>query len=103
MFNDKYAHRASGSKTMRSAYEKLAKSLIKTYKPQSILEIGSNDGCFIKHFKKINNIGVELCKNLADITSRMKIKPILIFGQKNFQKKSSIKMDFSISYILLIL
>ncbi len=87
MFNDKYAHRASASKTMRSAYEKLAKSLIKTYKPQSILEIGSNDGCFIKHFKKINNIGVEPCKNLADITSRMRIKTYPNFWTKKLSKK----------------
>ena len=29
MFNDKYAHRASASETMRSAYSKLAKSIKK--------------------------------------------------------------------------
>ena len=87
MFNNKYAHRASASKTMRSAYEKLAKSLIKTYNPQSILEIGSNDGCFIKHFKKINNIGVEPCKNLADITAKMRIKTYPNFWTKKLSKK----------------
>ena len=43
MFNDKYAHRASASKTMCSAYSRLAKSIKKKYKPKSILEIGSND------------------------------------------------------------
>ena len=87
MFNNKYAHRASASKTMRSAYEKLAKSLIKTYKPQSVLEIGSNDGCFIKHFKKIKNIGVEPCKNLADITTKIKIKTYPNFWTKKLAKK----------------
>ena len=65
MFNDKYAHRASASETMRSAYSKLAKSIKKKYKPKSILEIGSNDGVFIRHFMKIKSVGVEPCKNLA--------------------------------------
>ncbi len=74
MFNNKYAHRASASVTMRHAYEDLAKKIKKKFKPKSILEIGSNDGVFIKHFSKIKNIGVEPCKNLANITSKMKIK-----------------------------
>ena len=74
MFNEKYAHRASASKTMQLAYAKLARLIKKKYKPKSILEIGSNDGVFIKHFKDINNLGVEPCKNLAQITKKMGIK-----------------------------
>ena len=74
MFNDKYAHRASASKTMQKAYKNLAYKIKKKFKPKSILEIGSNDGVFIKYFSNINNVGVEPCKNLADLTSKMKIK-----------------------------
>ena len=74
MFNEKYAHRASGSKTMSLAYSDLAKSIKNKFKPKSILEIGSNDGVFIKHFKKIKNLGVEPCKNLARITTKIGIK-----------------------------
>ena len=74
MFNDKYAHRASASITMQKAYRNLANKIKKKFKPKSILEIGSNDGVFIKYFSNINNIGVEPCKNLADLTSKMKIK-----------------------------
>ena len=87
MFNDKYAHRASASKTMRLAYSKLAKLIIRKYKPKSILEIGSNDGVFIKHFKKINNIGVEPCKNLARITNKMKIKTYDEFWTMRLSRK----------------
>jgi len=87
MFNDKYAHRASASKTMRLAYSKLAKSIEKKFKPKSILEIGSNDGVFIKHFNKINNIGVEPCKNLARITNKMKIKTYDEFWNMSLSKK----------------
>ena len=74
MFNKKYAHRASESKTMSLAYSDLAKSIKNKFKPKSILEIGSNDGVFIKHFKKIKNLGVEPCKNLARITAKIGIK-----------------------------
>ena len=74
MFNEKYAHRASASKTMQIAYKKLATKLKKKFKPTSVLEIGSNDGVFIKHFQKVKNVGVEPCKNLAEITNKMKIK-----------------------------
>ena len=74
MFNDKYAHRASASITMQKAYKHLAYKIKKKFKPKSILEIGSNDGVFIKYFSNINNVGVEPCKNLADLTSKMKIK-----------------------------
>jgi len=74
MFNKKYAHRASASITMRKAYKILAQKIKNKFNPKSILEIGSNDGVFLKHFSKANNIGVEPCKNLADITNKMKIK-----------------------------
>ena len=74
MFNDKYAHRASASITMQKAYRNLANKIKKKFKPKSILEIGSNDGVFIKYFSNINNVGVEPCKNLADLTSKMKIE-----------------------------
>ena len=74
MFNEKYAHRASASLTMRVAYKNLANKIKKKFNPKSILEIGSNDGVFIKHFGGIKNIGVEPCKNLAVITNKLKIK-----------------------------
>ena len=52
MFNDKYAHRASESKTMREAFKNTARRLFKRFKPKQIMEIGSNDGVFLKNFDK---------------------------------------------------
>ena len=74
MFNENYAHRASMSKTMKKAYKELSNSIKKKFNPNSILEIGSNDGVFLKNFNENIVIGVEPCKNLADITNSMKIK-----------------------------
>ena len=87
MFNERYAHRASASKTMSLAYSKLAKSIKKRFKPKSILEIGSNDGVFIKHFKKIKNLGVEPCKNLASITKQAGLKTYDEFWTQKIAKK----------------
>jgi len=70
-YTDKYAHRASESKTMRLAFKKIAKKLFKRFKPKKIMEIGSNDGIFLKNFDKNSVIAIEPCKNLATITKKL--------------------------------
>ena len=57
-----YAHRASQSKTMNLSFKKIAVTLKKKYKPKFSLEIGSNDGVFLKNFNKKRII--ETNKNL---------------------------------------
>jgi hypothetical protein len=74
MFNEVYAHRASMSETMRNSFKKVAESLVKEFKPMKVLEIGSNDGVFIRNFSKEAIVAIEPCKNLADITSAMGYK-----------------------------
>ena len=69
MFNDKYPYRSSMSKTMRVHLKKLS-NIIKKNKPKKILEIGSNDGCFIKNFEKNKTIGIEPCANVEKITKK---------------------------------
>ena len=62
-YTDKYAHRASQSLTMRESFKKIAKKLKLRFKPNSSMEIGSNDGVFIKNFKKKrNNCSRAVCK-----------------------------------------
>ena len=70
MFTNKYPYRSSLSKTMQNSFHKLSKEISKSFKPNMILEIGSNDGALISHFKKQNVIGVEPCSNLAKITKK---------------------------------
>tara|TARA_Y100001958_G_scaffold79235_1_gene53477 strand:- start:344 stop:1537 length:1194 start_codon:yes stop_codon:yes gene_type:complete len=70
-YTDKYAHRASESKTMRLAFKEIAKKLFKRFRPKKIMEIGSNDGIFLKNFKKKTVIAIEPCKNLAKITKKL--------------------------------
>ena len=69
-YTDKYAHRASESTTMRNAFSKIAQKLKKRFVPKIVMEIGSNDGVFIRNFNKKKVIAVEPCKNLADLTKK---------------------------------
>ena len=69
-YTDKYAHRASESKTMRNAFAQIANTLETKYSPDVIMEIGSNDGVFIRNFNKKKVIAVEPCKNLARLTEK---------------------------------
>jgi len=85
-YTDQYAHRASESKTMKKAFKLIAEKLKKKYKPKIVVEIGSNDGVFIKNFSKKQVIAVEPCKNLADITKK-KFKTYPNFWDKKLAKK----------------
>ena len=69
-YTDTYAHRASQSKTMNLSFKKIAEKLKKRFKPNLSLEIGSNDGVFIKNFSKEKIVAVEPCLNLAKITNK---------------------------------
>ena len=85
-YTDQYAHRASESKTMRDAFKKTAHKLKKKFSPKLVMEIGSNDGVFIKNFSKRKVIAVEPCKNLADLTKKY-FKTYSNFWNKSLAKK----------------
>ena len=55
MFNDKYPYKSSESFTMKNSFWKLSKKIKKKFKPRNLLEIGSNDGAFLKNFSKKKN------------------------------------------------
>ncbi len=102
-YTDKYAHRASESKTMRLAFKKIAKKLFKRFRPKKIMELGSNDGVFLKNFNKNSVIAVEPCKNLAKITKKL-FKTYdefwnLKLANKLIKKKGEIDLIFSANTI----
>ena len=85
-YTNKYAHRASESRTMRDAFKHTANKLKKKFSPALTLEIGSNDGVFIKNFNKKDVIAVEPCKNLAKLTKK-KFKTYPNFWNTTLAKK----------------
>ena len=74
MFNDNYAYRGSMSKTMVKHFAKFSDKIKLELHPNKILEIGSNDGVFIKNWNKENAIAVEPCGNFAKETNDLGYK-----------------------------
>ena len=98
-YTDKYAHRASESQTMQKAFKLVAKKLQKRFKPRKVMEIGSNDGVFLKNFPKKKVIAVKPCKNLAKLTKK-KFKTYPNFWDKKlsreiFKRHSKVDLIFS--------
>ena len=75
------------SKTMQLSNYTFSNYVKKKFSPKQILEIGSNDGIFLKNFNNILRIGVEPCKNLALITNKLGIKTYANFWNKNLARK----------------
>ena len=72
MFNDNYAYRGSMSSTMRTHFATLSESLKKCLKHDpKVLEIGSNDGVFLKNWCQYSTFAVEPCGNFATETNNM--------------------------------
>ena len=69
MFNENYAYNTSLSYPMVKHFESIAVMLKEKFNPKTVLEIGSNDGTFIKHFDKKTSVCVEPCSNFAEKTS----------------------------------
>ena len=86
MFTNKYPYRSSASKTMSDHLKKLANNL-KKMKVKKILEIGSNDGCFIKNFDKKKTIGIEPCANIESITKKKNYNTFPEYWSKKLAKK----------------
>jgi methylation protein EvaC len=74
MFNENYAYHSSMSYPMKKHYKDIAGRLICEFNPKSVLEIGSNDGIFLKHFDADTTFAVEPCSNFAEMTNDMGYK-----------------------------
>ena len=98
MFNKDYPYKSSESKTMRLSFKKFAKKLIKRFKPDFVIEIGSNDGAFIKNFNRKKVVGVEPCKNLAYLTKKKKFKTYSKFWNLDLAKKITRKKKADLIY-----
>ena len=87
MFNNNYPYRSSMSKTMIKSFKDLSKLIKNKFKPNKILEIGSNDGAFIKNFKKNKTIGIEPCANVEKITKKLGYNTYPFYWSKKLSKK----------------
>ena len=101
MFNRNYPFFTGSSKGMIEHFRQYARWVKKNYfkKFKNLIEIGSNDGTFLKNFNKnkINNIGIEPSKNVANIARKNGIKTInQFFTYKNASKLKKLKNNTDI-------
>jgi methylation protein EvaC len=92
MFDKEYPYRASMSQTMLNSFKDLSMDITKTLNPNLIMEIGSNDGSFVKNFDKKKVICVEPCSNVAKITQKMGYKTFIEFWNMKLAKKIKSKI-----------
>ena len=79
MFNKNYPFFTGSSEYMKNHFKNYAQFVKKYLKNNSrIIEIGSNDGTFLKNFNKTENqvIGIEPSKNVADIALKNNVPTI---------------------------
>jgi methylation protein EvaC len=98
MFNKNYPYKSSESKTMKNSFKSLANKIKQKYKPDFIIEIGSNDGAFIKNFKRSTVVGVEPCQNLAQLTIKDNYKTYSQYWDINLAKKVTKKKKADLIY-----
>ena len=87
MFNDSYVYHSSNSDTMRKHFKDYSQLLKEDFNPQKVLEIGSNDGVFIRNFDQKTTIAVEPCGNFAQLTNAMHYKTYNEFWSMDLAKK----------------
>ena len=84
MFNNKYPYRSSMSQTMQKSFKELARQIKKKINPKRILEIGSNDGSFLKNFnKKKKQLELNLVLMLNELLKRKNLTLSLNIGTQN--------------------
>ena len=99
MFKKNYPYRSSMSKTMKISFKNFANEIKKKYKPKNLLEIGSNDGTFLKNFNKKKSLGIEPCLNIANISRKKNLNVISDYWSRNLAKKISKKYgNFDLIY-----
>ncbi len=89
MFNENYPFYTGSSEFMKDHFKKYAKFVSKYLSTNSkIIEIGSNDGTFLKNFEisKEKIIGIEPSSSVADVAIKNKIPTINEFFNTNTAK-----------------
>ena len=96
MFHKNYAFFSETSEYMKRHFKKTAtliKRSFKTRRNLSILELGSNDGIFLKNFKNNDHLGIEPSYNVFKVAKSKGINCINKFFSTSLALKLSKKFD----------
>jgi methylation protein EvaC len=67
MFHREYAFLSGSSDGMRRYYAALAAELRSKWQPKSVIEVGSNDGTLLEHFKDLDHLGIDASENVNEL------------------------------------
>ena len=87
IFKKDYPYRSSISKTMKESFRKLSNKIKHKFRKNKILEIGCNDGVFLKNFNRKNSLGIEPCSNIAKLSKRKGINVLTEYWTYNLSSK----------------
>src|SRR5690348_2400001 len=93
MFHEQYAFYSSTSRYMQAHFEAFALSVIKTglagRKDPFVVELGSNDGIMLRHFKSrgVRHLGVEPSANVAEVARTEGISTISAFFDRDLAER----------------
>jgi methylation protein EvaC len=99
MFNEDYVYHTSLSVPMVEHFKNTAEMLMKEFNPLTVMEIGSNDGAFLKNWPNDYSIGVEPCDNFAKVTEDMGYQTYSEFWTTELSEK--IKNDGHVDFDLI--
>jgi len=103
MFNNKYPFFTGSSEYMKIHFSKYAKFIKDNYlnNNSKLVEIGSNDGTFLKNFMNSNLdfVGFEPSSNVAEIANKNQIKTLnSFFNQNSIEQISKFKNKTDVVY-----
>ena len=100
LFNENYAFLSSTSKNMEKHFYEIGKEIKKKFKRKNfkIMEIGCNDGIFLKNFKNVNHLGIEPSKNVCLISRSKNLNVVNSFFDLNLIKKKKLQNKFDVIF-----
>jgi len=87
IFNENYPYTTSNSFPMVKHFKETAEMLMKEFNPSTVMEIGSNDGVFLKNWNNDYTIGVEPCSNFSLKTAHMGYQSYTSFWNTELSEK----------------
>ena len=100
IFNENYPYTTSNSVPMVKHFKEIAEMLMKEFNPLTVMEIGSNDGAFLKNWPNDYTIGVEPCGNFTKVTEDMGYQTYSEFWTTELSEKikNAGHVDFDLIY-----
>ncbi len=100
LFNENYAFLSSTSKNMEKHFYEIGKEIKKKFKRKNfkIMEIGCNDGIFLKNFKNLNHLGIEPSRNVCLISRSKRLNVVNSFFDFNLIKKKKLQNKFDVIF-----